>query len=164
MKKLDRGHIDPSTAPRRRSARRRKVLKGGWLVLADGTSSIRCFIKDISATGARLETPDLTDDGAASHLKLTLSDGETMEAELVRRTGLELGIRFVGQRRPSLAPPLEPVEQLVETMETMGLDDLLARIDDLGLSNDPNIQEAAEALGEAFATLYARISERAGPW
>ncbi len=164
MKKREQGPGDPASAPRRRSAKRRKVLKGGWLVLADGTSSIRCFVKDISATGARVETPDLPSDAATSGLKLTLSDGETLEAELVRRTGLELGIRFPRRQKPSLAPPAEPIEQLVETMETMGLDDLLARIDELGLSDDPEIGEAVEALGAAFATLYARISERSGPW
>lgn len=168
MQKSDHGRQATTDAARRRSAKRRKVLKGGWLVLGDGTSSIRCFVKDVSATGARVETPEPLDPGAVAgksgRLKLTLSDGETLDAELVRRTGLELGIRFPNRQRPSLAPPPEPLEQLIEVLETMGVDDVLARIEDLGLDRNAEIAQAAAVFGEAFTTLYARISEKSGPW
>ncbi|MBB4287078.1 PilZ domain-containing protein [Roseospira goensis] len=163
MKKHAPGAVDPNHAPHRRSAKRRRVFKGGWLVLADGTSSIRCFVKDISATGARIETND-PPEAEATRLKLTLSDGETLDAEIVRRAGLELGIRFLAEQRPTLAPPPEPIEQLVEQMEAMAIEDVLARIDALGLSEDPALRDASEALAEAYAGLYALVSAKVGPW
>jgi len=147
----------------RRSAKRRRVLKGGWLVMADGTSSIRCFVKDISSTGARVQTTDASD-MPEGHLKLTLSDGETLNAEVVRRSGQELGIRFVSDRRPSLAPPLDPVEQVIEQMEDMGVEDILARLDSLSLTGDDEVKAAAAAFEAAYTALHARLTTKVGPW
>ncbi|SDE59128.1 PilZ domain-containing protein [Rhodospira trueperi] len=148
----------------RRSAKRRRILKGGWLVIADGTSSIRCFVKDISSTGARVETEAAanTPDGL---LRLTLSDGETLEAEVVRRTGLELGIRFVNDQRPSLAPSRNPLEDLVTNMADMSMDEILDRVDALNLDKEKDVGVAAEAFDRAFSDLYHALSKRAtGPW
>jgi hypothetical protein len=148
----------------RRSAKRRRILKSGWLVIADGTSSIRCFVKDISSTGARVETQAAADtpDGL---LKLTLSDGETLEAEVVRRSGLELGIRFVSDRKPSLAPLPNPLENLVTSMAEMSMDEILDRLEALNLDKDEDIKAAAEACDRAFSDLYHALSKRAtGPW
>jgi len=154
---------EPGPIIHRRSAKRRRVLKGGWLVLADGTSSIRCFVKDISSTGARIQT---TDTGAMpeGHLKLTLSDGETLNAEVVRRSGQELGIRFVSDRRPSLAPPPDPVEQVIEQMEAMCIEDILTRLDSLGLTADDDVKAAATAFEAAYTALHARLTTKVGPW
>jgi hypothetical protein len=157
------GHGGGPSEPLRRSAKRRRVLKGGWLVLDDGTSSVRCFVKDISATGARIEAKDC-ENIPSGGLKLTLSDGETLEAEVVRRSGLELGVRFVHGVRPSLAPPPDPLELLVDRMEAMGVQEVLDRIEDLGLSKDEDIHGCAQALQDAYMALYARISAKVGPW
>ncbi|MQX38007.1 PilZ domain-containing protein [Roseospira navarrensis] len=157
-------HDSDDHGPRRRSARRRRVLKGGWLVLGDGSSSIRCFVKDISATGARIETQD-GDSAPQGRLTLTLSDGETLEAEVVRRSGVELGIRFVppGQH-PSLAPPPDRVEQLIDRMDAMGLQTVLDEIEALGLMDDPEVAHQTEALMQAYTALYGRLSSKVGPW
>lgn len=152
-----------SETTHRRSARRRRVLKGGWLVLGDGASSIRCFVKDVSATGARVEAQEL-DTLSPGGLKLTLSDGETLEAEVVRRSGLELGVRFTHGTRPSLAPPPDPLELLVDRMEAMGVQEVLDGIESLGLNQDQDIQAAAQALQDSYMALYARISAKVGPW
>jgi len=159
----DYDHDQKPHGPIRRSAKRRRVLKGGWLVLGDGSSSIRCFVKDISATGARIEARDL-DALPVGGLKLTLSDGETLEGEVVRRSGLELGIRFVSGTRPALAPPPDPIELLMDRIEAMGVQEVLDRIQALGLNQDTEISGCAQALQDAYVALYARIGEKVGPW
>ena len=158
------GQNTSDLARHRRSAKRRRILKGGWLVIADGTSSVRCFVKDISSTGARVET-HAAEDTPDGTLKLTLSDGETLEGQVVRRSGLELGIRFIRDQKPALAPPPNPLEDLVTTMADLSMDEILDRLEALGLNNDEEINAAAEALDRAFSDLYHALSKRAtGPW
>jgi hypothetical protein len=83
----------------------------------------------------------------------------------VRRSGLELGIRFVSDQKPSLAPSRNPLEDLVTNMAEMGMDEILDRLETLGLDKDDDINAAAEAFERAFTDLYHALSRRTtGPW
>ncbi len=149
-------------APIRRSAKRRRIVKGAWLVLGDGDTTIYCVVRDISATGARVKLSEMMQiDG---HLRLTLSDGETLDAEVVRHVGEEVGIRFTNGERPSLAPPPGPMEDLLRSVMELEIEELLDRLDALGLSKDESIAHTADTLHKAHSDLVAMLGNKVGPW
>ncbi|MBB4268038.1 PilZ domain-containing protein [Roseospira visakhapatnamensis] len=161
---VDQTGVDQAgkAAPVRRSAKRRRIVKGAWLVMGDGETTIYCVVRDISATGARVKLSETTQiDG---RLRLTLSDGETLDAEVVRHVGEEIGIRFTEGDRPSLAPPPGPLEELLRVVMELEIEDVLERLDSLGLSQDEAIAQTAEAMHKAHGDLVALLGNKVGPW
>jgi len=148
--------------PARRSAKRRRIVKGAWLVLGDGETTIYCVVRDISATGARVKLSEMM--AVEGRLRLTLSDGETLDAEVVRHIGEEVGIRFTQGERPSLAPPPGPLEELLREVMDLEIEAVLERLDTLGLSKDEAIARSAEAMHKAHSDLVALLGNKVGPW
>lgn len=56
-----------------RGEQRRKALKGAQIVFNNGASSIDCLVKDMSATGARLQVESVI--GIPDEFTLMLADG-----------------------------------------------------------------------------------------
>jgi hypothetical protein len=75
----------------KRGAPRRRVLKGAVVASNDRRSTLRCTVRDLSATGARLEVrgsvtvPD-------TFLLIIELDGLEAHCEVVRRKGLEIAV------------------------------------------------------------------------
>ena len=75
-----------------RSAPRRRTLKGAKLILSSSTL-IDCTVRDISATGARLELPGPTTLPHEFRLRV-LNEPVDKPAELAWQRGLAAGIHF----------------------------------------------------------------------
>jgi PilZ domain len=72
---------------------RQRVLKGGKIVFAGGSFSVDCTIRNLSATGARLQVPTTV----AIPDKFVLLDahaGTRREATVVWRKADQIGVRF----------------------------------------------------------------------
>lgn len=78
----------------RRSDQRHRVLKGGTLHFNKGYSSLECVIRDMSATGARIQMGETF--GVPSRFMLSVS-GETtrLEATLSWRNSRNIGLSFL---------------------------------------------------------------------
>jgi hypothetical protein len=77
----------------KRNNQRRRVLKSGKIVFANGSFSVDCTIRNLSDTGARLQVPT----SVAIPDRFTLVDvhgGTRHEALVVWRRGDLLGVRF----------------------------------------------------------------------
>ena len=157
------GGADPAMhTPTRRRSRRKKVFKGARLVLGGGLSTVDCIVKDISASGARLKLPDITQ--IAGTLKLSFQDGETLEAEVIRSHGMEMGIRFKGGQRPALAPPPDPLEQVLFDLESPWLGEVLEQLATTEAFREPEVAEIAHQLHETYEALKAAVEARVGKY
>ena len=152
----------PTDAAARRGARRKRVLKGARLVLGGGMSTIDCAIKDISATGARVRLADVTP--LTGHVRLAMPDGEILDAEVTRNVGVEVGLRFLGDRRPSLAPPPDELELVIADLEDLPIDALILRLTSLPEHGDEEVAEATRALRLAKDTLVKSLRSRVTGW
>ena len=78
----------------RRSDQRHRVLKGGTLHFNKGYSSLECVVRDLSATGARIQMGETF--GVPSRFTMSIS-GETtrIEASLRWRTARNIGLNFL---------------------------------------------------------------------
>lgn len=128
----------------KRGARRKRVLKGARLVLGGGLSTLDCTIKDISATGARVRLADIT--RISGRLLLAMPDGEMLDAEVIRNVGMEVGLRFCGDTRPSFAPPPDPLEVVIEALDRLPLDELIGKLQSLPVIEDSEVTEAVASV------------------
>lgn len=76
----------------RRHDARRKTLKSAKIVFHHNQSVIDCFVRDLSATGAKLMLPDMIP--IPKQFKLVLHDGTIHGCEIMRINGKEIGVRF----------------------------------------------------------------------
>ena len=78
----------------RRSDPRHRVLKGGTLHFNKGYSSLECVVRDLSATGARIQMGETF--GVPSRFTMSIS-GETtrIEASLRWRNARNIGLSFL---------------------------------------------------------------------
>ena len=78
----------------RRSDQRHRVLKGGTLHFNKGYSSLECVVRDLSATGARIQMGETF--GVPSRFTMSIS-GETtrIEASLRWRNARNIGLTFL---------------------------------------------------------------------
>lgn len=90
-----------NNADLRRALPRRRVLKDAKLVLSDW-SVVDCTIRDMSATGARLEFGGPTELPEELRL-LVVSSNMLIPARRAWQRGLSAGVRFTGEGRQ--APP-----------------------------------------------------------
>ena len=76
-----------------RSEFRRRTLKGGKIVFNDHKSVVDCTIRNLSATGCQIISPNLIDIPSAIELYLP-SSGEKYQGEIIWRKGNEAGVKF----------------------------------------------------------------------
>lgn len=77
----------------KRIIRRRRVLKGGKIIFADGNSVVDCVIRNLSVAGARLEVP--TTVGLPQEFTLVDShSGRSYIAKVAWRRGETMGVEF----------------------------------------------------------------------
>ena len=77
----------------KRSASRRKVLKGAHAVFNDGRSTISCIVRNLSDDGALLRFDSVI--GLPDAFVLALSDGTRRACAIQRRSGTEVGVTFL---------------------------------------------------------------------
>lgn len=75
-----------------RVAPRRRVLKGGKIVIKDGFSTFSCTVRNLSETGALLKVSSVV--GIPDTFKLVMDDGARFDCTVVRRSAAELGVKF----------------------------------------------------------------------
>ena len=78
----------------RRNAVRRRCLKRGMLVFNNGFSTVNCLVRDLSATGARVEVEGSFDTLEAFELRLVES-GQQYKVEKRWQAGNKFGVRFL---------------------------------------------------------------------
>jgi len=78
----------------RRIAPRRRVLKAAKIFINDGVSVFDCTVHDVSASGARLSLGIFQ--VLPKQFRLVVNDLGAHHCELVRITGTEYGVRFIG--------------------------------------------------------------------
>ncbi|MHB1103785.1 MAG: PilZ domain-containing protein [Devosia sp.] len=76
-----------------RAADRRRVLKGARIVFNNGGSTINCTVRNLSAAGALIRVETVV--GIPDAFVLVVADGTRQMSEVVRRSGNDIGIRFV---------------------------------------------------------------------
>lgn len=77
----------------RRSDQRHRVLKGGTLHFNKGYSSLECVIRDLSATGAKIQMGETF--GVPSRFTMSVSGEDTrVEASLRWRNSRNIGLSF----------------------------------------------------------------------
>lgn len=83
---------DNAEMANRRDSARRKRLKSAKVIFNNANSTMDCVLRDISDTGAKLETEN------ASHLPknliLKVGDEQTFDCEVMWRSERQLGVRF----------------------------------------------------------------------
>ena len=78
----------------RRASQRHRALKGGTLHFNKGYSSLECVIRDMSATGARIQMGETF--GVPSRFMLSISGESTrVEASLRWRNARNIGLSFL---------------------------------------------------------------------
>ena len=88
---------EPGRPDEKRGVPRRHVLKSAKVVYNGGHSVLDCRLQDISETGARIRLP--TPVVLPDEFNLHLSDGSKPRVEVVWRTAVMLGVRFLDRRR-----------------------------------------------------------------
>src|SRR5438093_9009134 len=86
-----------SNAEKRKGLRRR-VLKGGIIAFNDRHSTLKCTVRDLSASGARLRVEGSVTAPDRFVLIIEL-DGIEADCEVVRRKAAELGVKFTSPPR-----------------------------------------------------------------
>ncbi len=86
--------IVKDSAEHRQNARMR-LLKGGIIAFSARHATLPCVVRDISETGARLQVKQVSSVPDTFELIVEL-DGLEVAAEVVWRSGSEVGIRFLG--------------------------------------------------------------------
>ncbi|MEM7423185.1 MAG: PilZ domain-containing protein [Pseudomonadota bacterium] len=86
---------DNNPLPDLRRATRRKTLKGGKLLFDGGTTSIECTIRNLSDTGAKLETLEPAD--LPEKFLLVFLDGREQAAKRVWQSNNMLGVAFIDE-------------------------------------------------------------------
>jgi hypothetical protein len=144
-----------SGVPTRRGAKRKKVYKSARLVMHGGVSTVDCILRDISRSGARLRLPAAMPVGGS--VGLQLPDGETLQADVIRCSGLDVGLRFSKNQVPSLAPPPELIVQILFKLESPWLSEVLTMLESSPAHEEADIREAADDLREAYERLKAVV-------
>ena len=98
----DRGRSMRVIMFEKRKFRRRRVLREGRLILAPGSTPIKCIIRDESEGGAKLRVPAQVTLPQSFSL-VFVTEGKMYLAQLVWRRDDDAGIQFVGLPQPALA-------------------------------------------------------------
>lgn len=82
-----------ASADERRAAPRRRMLKGGVISYKGSYAGLRCTVRDLSYTGARVRIGDVIHVPDQFELIIEI-DGLYAKSEVVWRKGHDLGVRF----------------------------------------------------------------------
>jgi hypothetical protein len=96
-------HATSTTATKasdKRRAPRRRVLKGALAAYNDRHCTIECTVRDISASGARIQSNGTLNIPDTFELIIEI-DGIEADCQVVWRKGHDIGVRFVGAPRRS---------------------------------------------------------------
>lgn len=148
----------PAPETTRRKAQRKRVIKAARLVLGGGLSTIDGTVRDVSATGARIRLPHPM--RITGPVQVILSGGERVDAEVVRLKGLDLGLRFTSDRRPSVAPPPDEIEQIRTELEAPRMGAFLALLERIDATREPAVHGAAAEVRAACARLREAVEGR----
>ena len=98
----------------KRRGPRRRVLKGAIVAYNDRRSTMPCFVRDISDTGARLRIDGSINAPDKFDLIIEI-DGLEVPCEVVSRKGSEIAVRFISP--PCMKAPrrVQIVQALVPT-------------------------------------------------
>ncbi len=103
MQRLSHPPDASGRAPERRFHRRTLVGAAAWLVIDDERRSAECV--DVSMGGAQVRTAAKLNTGALVRLELALGldrGSVSIQCEVVRRAGEQVGLRFLALDRQSL--------------------------------------------------------------
>ena len=76
----------------RRAVPRKRVLKGGRIVINDGFSTFQCTVRNLTDIGARLKIASVI--GIPDSFQLMMDDGRKFDATIVWKTEGEVGVKF----------------------------------------------------------------------
>jgi len=76
-----------------RIAPRRRILKGGKIVVNNGFSTFDCTVRNLSETGARIRVVSII--GIPDSFELAMDYGAKFQCSVAWKTETELGVRFV---------------------------------------------------------------------
>lgn len=79
----------------RRGKARYLISKNAKILFDDGRGEMICTIVEMSNTGARLNPAD--PQTLPDSFDLVIAPGEEVECEVVHRSDLEIGVRFISQ-------------------------------------------------------------------
>ena len=82
---------NPDEAERRRLARQR-VLKTGKIVFNNGSSTISCVVRNLTANGAKLQVDTIL--GVPEKFSIQIMDAKARPCRVVWKTHSEIGIAF----------------------------------------------------------------------
>jgi hypothetical protein len=77
----------------KRAAPRQRTLKGGRIVINNGSSTFDCTIRNLSEIGARLRVTSII--GIPDAFHLAMDDGRKFDCAVAWRTETELGVKFI---------------------------------------------------------------------
>ena len=100
----------------KRTAPRRRVLKGGFVSFNGRHSDFPCTVRDISAPGARLKVKDGVNIPSRFELLIEL-DGLEAQCEVVRREINEVGVRFLSAPRQGVPMRVQILSQSVSKVQ-----------------------------------------------
>ena len=95
--KTRRAEVEPPEVVDRRSAPRRKTRFKATIVHGDALATLGCLVVDLSDSGARIRTEFAEILPAAFYL-IWHAERSVIEAEMIWRSGGELGVRFKSKR------------------------------------------------------------------
>lgn len=96
-----------------RAEPRQRQFKKARLVFNDVVSSVDCQVRDISNSGAGVECESTI--SIPDHVVLNLYDGGVFDADVVRRTATQLGLRF--RENPALSSLMEEFSRLSKEVQ-----------------------------------------------
>ena len=82
---------NPDEAERRRLARQR-VLKTGKIVFNNGSSTISCVVRNLTAIGAKLQVETIL--GVPEKFSVQIMDSKVRPCRVIWKTHSEIGIEF----------------------------------------------------------------------
>ncbi|QUD89104.1 PilZ domain-containing protein [Phenylobacterium montanum] len=95
--KAKRVEMDPPEYVDRRASPRRKTRFKATIVHGEDLATLPCLVVDLSDSGARIRTEHAGSLPAAFYL-IWHAERSVIEAEMIWRSGGELGVRFKGKR------------------------------------------------------------------
>ena len=98
----------------KRGAPRQRTLRGGKIVWNGGFNSHDCVVRNLSRTGARLDTGTFL--RLPDRFSLKFEDGRTLPVEVIWTRVNEMGVRFEGA---GLADAMDVVRALVGRIEAI---------------------------------------------
>ncbi len=97
LKSKRRAEIDPPEFVDRRAAPRRKTRFKATIVHGEALNTLACLVVDLSDSGARIRT-EAADILPPAFYLIWHAERSVIEAEMIWRSGGEIGVRFKSKR------------------------------------------------------------------